>query len=57
MAIEAENQAQISGQINPNIEYVGDMQMAQTAEAAGGNINPVEAQAQDLVDPQMLGNT
>lgn len=54
MAIEAENQAQISGQINPNIEYVGDMQMAQTAEAAGGNINPVEAQAQDLVDPQML---
>ena len=54
MAIEAENQAQVSGQINPNVEYVGDMQMAQTAEAAGGNINPVEAQAQDLVDPQML---
>lgn len=57
IALEAENQAQISGQINPNVEYVGDMQMAQTAEAAGGNVNPVEAQAQDLVDPQMLGNT
>ena len=57
IAIEAENQAQVSGQMNPNVEYVGDMQMAQTAEAAGGNINPVEAQAQDLVDPQILGNT
>lgn len=57
IALEAENQAQVSGQINPNVEYVGDMQMAQTVEAAGGNINPVEAQAQDLVDPQMLGNT
>ena len=57
IALEAENQAQVSGQINPNVEYVGDMQMAQTVEAAGGNINPVEAQSQDLVDPQILGNT
>lgn len=56
IALEAENQAQVSGQMSPNVEYVGDMQMAQTAEAAGGNVNPVEAQAQDLADPQMLGN-